>query len=398
MLWLGLARNEHSIVSTRRRNQLIKVALVISNLEYGGAQRQLVELTNMGRAAGIEYVLVALSDVVPLADKLTDRNQLYVIQKHFKFDFTVPIRLSRLLRRLEVDIAHGFLFDAEMACRIAALFAGDVIAVGSERNSDYRIKRIQLRAYRLTKSLRTACIANSESGAKYNARMLGYPSDHYHVVYNCVDTDRFCPRDKRQAQEQLGLDPNFSWVGMFGSFKAQKNHKVFFEAARRLIDSNDNVRLLLVGDTLAEGHRGTDEYKKDVLACVDRLGLAAYCNFLGNRQDVESVYPACDITVLPSLHEGTPNVALESMACGVPKIASDVSDNSKVIRNNETGRIVPVNDSAALAQAMRDLLEQSQFANYGSAARDWVCERFSKKALADNMAAVYQELVSARRR
>src|SRR5574338_1606365 len=111
---------------------------------------------------------------------------------------------------------------------------------------------------------------------------------------------------------------------------------------------------------------------------VDDIGVRDRCLFLGNRDDVERLYPACDVTVLPSLFEGTPNVALESMACGVPVIATDVSDNATIIPDGRAGYIVPLGDPARLAERIETILRDGALrASMSQAARAWVHAEFS---------------------
>jgi len=372
---------------------MVRVALVISNLEFGGTQRQLVELVNASQQLDVRYFVVSMSEVISLAGQIADPDVVRIVRKRSRFDLSVVPRMARLLRNLEVDIAHGFLFDAEIAVRLAGRIAGATAVIGSERNANYQIKKVQRLAYRLTHGMRDACVANSRAGAAFNARQIGYPSDHYRVVYNGVDTDRFCPSDRDTACEQLGLDAGYRWIGMVGSFKRRKNHSVFLKAARRVLDENPDVAIALAGDTLAGGLHGTDEYKREVMEEIESLDFGRRIKLVGNLQDIENFYAACDLTVLPSLHEGTPNVALESMACGTPVVASDVADNSIVIPHGDAGFIVPVNDVDAMADAMSRMLNKDVLSTMQVRARAWAIEQFGTAAYARAMLDVYEDVL-----
>jgi len=383
----------------------ICVVLVISNLEYGGAQRQVVDLANSVDPASTRMHVCSLSPYVPLADRLTSAKQrLHILTKRFKYDTTVPFRLAALLRRLDADVVHGYLFDAEIAARIAGLLARTPLVVGSERNTNYRMKRVQLAAYRATRRLVDLVVANSQAGAEFNSRVLGQPSSMYRVVHNGVDTERFRPADAQAIRRDLGLggaDPAVGAepiVGMFGSFKEQKNHPLFFEAASRVLRKVPGARFLLVGDQLYGGMHGSDAYKVRVMRLVDELGIRDRCLFVGNRVDVERLYPACDVTVLPSLFEGTPNVALESMACGVPVIATDVADNASIIPDGRAGYIVQLGDAAGLAERIVRLLSDDTHRKaMSAAAREWVQREFSTTRLAEKTDAVYRAALAAKR-
>lgn len=377
----------------------VRVLVVISNLEYGGAQRQVIELANQLDPARFDAHVCSLSDYTPLANLLADADRrLHVVRKTFKFDVTVVLRLARLMERLGIDIVHSFLFDAEIASRLAGRLSGIPIIVGSERNTDYHLKRRQLAAYRLTRGCVDLVIANSNAGADFNSRTLGFDRNRYRVVHNGVDVTRFRPGDGKEARVRLGIEEDERVVGIFASIKRQKNHLLFFRAAREILDRFPRARFLVVGDMLYAGMHGSDEYKVEVEKLVDELLVRDRCLFLGNRDDVELLYRACDVTVLPSLFEGTPNVLLESMACGVPVVASDVSDNAYIVPDGRAGRIVPIGDPKFLADRVCELLvDEERRREMGRAAREWVSGEFSTRALATKVGDIYLGLLETKR-
>ncbi|GIK23726.1 MAG: hypothetical protein BroJett005_31400 [Ignavibacteriota bacterium] len=378
----------------------LRVALVISNLEYGGAQRQVIELANHLDRGAFEVHVCSLSRYVPLAADLEDAaERLFVLTKRFKFDVSVIWRLAAWLRRIRADVVHSYLFDANIAARLAGRLAGVGAVIGSERNTDYHLKRRQRWAYRATRSCSDLIIANSRAGAQFNQRVLGHPEEHYRVVHNGVDTVRFRPQEKAVIRARLGLTAEAPVVGMFASFKAQKNHPLLLEAARRVLDRRADVKFLLVGDELHGGMHGSDAYKARVFGMIEALGLSRACVLAGNRDDVEDVYCACDVTVLPSLFEGTPNVLLESMSCGVPVVATDVADNAAIAPDGRVGFIVPLGDAGALADRLLRLIEDGELRRRcGAAARRWVESEFSTARLAEKTGTVYREALALRAR
>jgi glycosyltransferase involved in cell wall biosynthesis len=373
------------------------VVLVIDNLEYGGAQRQVVELANHIDSSRFDVHICSLSDYVPLADRMVDRQRrLHIITKRWKFDVTVVPRLTKLLHQLKADIVHGYLFAAEIAARLAGRLAGTPLIFGSERNTDYLLKRRQLIIYRLTRGCMDLILANSNAGMQFDCRLFGYHPSQCRVVHNGVDTQRFQPHDEQSLRRELGIGDAEYVVGMFASFKEQKNHPLFFGAARRVLQRFPQTRLLLVGDELYGGMYGSDDYKRNMDGLVDKLGIRERCLFLGNRRDVDRLYCVCDLTVLPSLFEGTPNVALESMACGVPVIATQVSDNAQIIPDGRVGYLIPLDDEVALFERICQLLEDNAGRlQMGQEARTWVESEFSIARLVDKTARVYQDALDS---
>ena len=245
--------------------------LVISNLEYGGAQRQVVELANNIDRARFDIHVCSLSKYIPLGSQLRDSDRrLHVIRKNWKFDITVVPRLAWLLRALKADIVHGYLFDAEIAARLAGRLAGTRAIIGSERNTDHYLKRRQLVVYRLTRGCVDLTIANSNAGAAYNGRMLGYDASHYRVVHNGVNTAAFVPQDGKAIRRGLGIGEDERVVGFFASFKQQKNHSLFFGCLKLVLEA-----IYLTIQEAIGGTRALLQYLwHRRLACVSTAGTA----------------------------------------------------------------------------------------------------------------------------
>jgi glycosyltransferase involved in cell wall biosynthesis len=259
------------------------------------------------------------------------------------------------------------------------------------------MKRRQVLLYRLTRPCVDLLIANSHAGAEFNQRVVGYPSSRYRVVHNGVDTERFAPGDAAPLRAELGVAPGEQVVGMFASFKQQKNHPLFFRAAARVLERFPRTRLLLVGDELYAGMHGSDAYKRDVLDLVDRLGLRERCIFAGNQDAVERYYPVCDVTVMSSHFEGTANAVLESLACGVPVVATNVSDTALILPDGRAGYVVPPEDDRAMSERIGALLGDDLLrSRMAQAARQWILQEFSSERLAAKTADVYLKELNAR--
>jgi glycosyltransferase involved in cell wall biosynthesis len=371
-----------------------RVLIVISNLGFGGAERQVVEFANNADPSELDLQLCSLSTNVPLAAQLRDPARLHIIPKRGKYDLRVVLGLARLLREQRIDIVHGYLFDAEIAAALAGRLAGTKAIVGSERSSMYSLSRVKRLAYRLARGCFDRIIANSSAGAQFNRRALGHASEKYRIVRNGVDVQRFHPMDRLAARTALGIGTQEKVVGMFATFKWQKNHALLLRAAKLLLPQCPELRLLFVGDTLGGNWEGSSDYAQSVHTLADELGLRAVCTFLGNRTDLPQLYSACDVTVLPSLLEGTPNAVLESMACGCPVIATDVGDNAIVAPHRRVGLIVPLGDPPALAAAILEVLNDPVWrAQMARDAREWAEREFSLNALSAGMLRVYRELL-----
>jgi glycosyltransferase involved in cell wall biosynthesis len=379
--------------------------LLVGSLEHGGAQRQVVELARHLDPERFAPLVCSLSPAVPLAAGLPDRVELFVAPRRWRFDPFPVFQVARLLRRRRVLLVHAFLFDAEMAARLAAPLAGVRAVVGSERNSNYRRPGLQRWCLRATRGAVGAVIANSHAGKTFHVATVGTDPERVHVVPNGVDVERFRPGDRAAARRELGLPPDAVVVGMVASFKPQKNHFMLLETASRLRERMPGLVFACAGEALAGAaggalgagtgrHRGVDEYHRRVREAIAREGLGDTVRLLGAVAAVERLHAACDLTVLTSDHEGTPNVLLESLACGVPAVATDVGDNARVLGAGRYGALVAAGDAAAMASSVEALLrDPSRREAMGRAARAWVEQEFSTRALAERTGRIYDDLL-----
>jgi glycosyltransferase involved in cell wall biosynthesis len=132
-----------------------------------------------------------------------------------------------------------------------------------------------------------------------------------------------------------------------------------------------------------------------MLALADSLGVSKAISYLGNRDDVADLYHACDVTVLTSKREGTPNVLLESMASGVPVVATDVADNATIVPDGRVGYVVAYDDDESMAERVGRLLtDRSARESFGQEARRWVEAEFTLDRLAAQTADVYRRVLA----
>lgn len=364
----------------------LRVLLVISDLGYGGAERQVVALANGLGRQGIEAFVATLSGHTPLADQLQDADRLHVVGRS-------PFRLARLLKELEIDVVHGFLLDAEIVSRVAARIAGGVRVIGSERSTRHHYTWWQTGLYKLTVHIMSLCIANTTEGAQWHARTFGLPTSRYRIVRNGVDTDRFRPGDAADTRQKLGVSTYEVLIGMFASFKPVKKHTLLIEALALLNERGVTCKVLLVGDRMQRGRHANAGLITRIETLIQDLHLEHQIIMVGHQADIERLYRACTLTVLPSDYEGTPNVVIESMACGIPAVVSDSTGNREVIVEGEGGLLFTPGSPKALADVLERLLKDGAgLASMRLRAREVSINRFGMSRMLEEMASAYRSL------
>jgi glycosyltransferase involved in cell wall biosynthesis len=150
----------------------------------------------------------------------------------------------------------------------------------------------------------------------------------------------------------------------------------------RTVAALDGARLVLAGD---------GSLRAEVVALARDLGVTDRVHLLGYVRDIGAWYGAFDAFLLTSANEGTPVVAIESLAAGVPVVGTDAGGTRTVVDEGETGFLLPVGDVANLAEALGRLRDDTELrARLGAAGRARMRERFSTERMVADVTGVYE--------
>jgi glycosyltransferase involved in cell wall biosynthesis len=185
------------------------------------------------------------------------------------------------------------------------------------------------------------------------------------------------------ARKRLGLPASASVAGWVGRHFDQKRPEQVCAIARRVTDELHDAHVVLVGDGPGL------ETSRAACAGQDRIHV------LGYRDDVDEIYEALDVMYLASAWEGLPRTILEAMAAGVPVVSTDVSGVSEVVREGETGFLVPADEPEFVADRILDLLaDRALIKRLGGEARATITREYSTTFMIEATATLYDNLLS----
>ena len=224
-------------------------------------------------------------------------------------------------------------------------------------------------------------ITDSESSAQEIRRIFKVHPDKMRTVYLGVDTDVFRRMDGHRRE------PNS--LIMVGRTEDRKKGILYLLQALRLLKGDDLNPKLTIVDQVGSGSMALD--------LVRKYELDGMVTFTGRLTTDELVrrYSAAEVAITPSLYEGFGLPAAEAMACGVPVIATTAGALPEVVKQGETGILVPPQDPHALAGAIKQLLaDESMRRRMGGEGRKRVERHFSWAEAARQMIQVYEEVLS----
>ena len=295
-------------------------------------------------------------------------------------------RLTRALRQFRPALLQTFLFHGNLIGRIAGRMAGVPNIVSGIRVAEHQ-SRWHGRLDRWTNFLVKHNVCVSQGVADFSIPQTGLQSSKVSVIPNGVDDKLYADAVPADVT-QLGLNPLFPVVITVGRLSEQKGIRYLLLAAAEVLRERPNCQFLFVGD-------GPERASLEALA--SSLAIGSSVRFVGHRADVPSLLKASGLFVLPSLWEGMPNALLEAMAAGLPVVATAVEGSREIIRNEESGLLVPPENPDALANAILRVLNDPLFSSrLACAAQSAVMQRFVNSTATAAYEQLYRRLIAAR--
>jgi len=399
------AEASYSKVAALERIRLVKFLTIFG---IGGTEKQVVNLTKRMDRSAFDLSFGCTNRWGALLDEVVQHQGIdvveYPLSSLYNFNaFRQQFRFARVLRKSRTQIVHSYNFYANVFCIPAAKLAGVPCVVASIRDLGIYLSPTKLVLQRLVCRMADRVVVNAGAIRDWLVEQ-GYPAHKIVVIRNGVDTSRFGARnDGARLRQELSLPPKAPLVTMLARLTPTKGIDHFLEAAAKLRGLHPDAHFLVVGECFmrsAEGEFVVDQrYRKVLQDKVESLGLADRVIFTGLRKDVPDVLAASAISVLPSLSEGISNTLLESMAAGLPVVATRVGGTPEAVTDGEQGLLVPPGDSQALASAISRVLSDPLLAmRLGNNGRRRVAEEFSFEAVVRRTEALYRELLAAKSR
>jgi glycosyltransferase involved in cell wall biosynthesis len=313
-------------------------------------------------------------------------------------DLRAAAQLWRILRRERPDVLHTHNPKPGLYGRVVGRLSGVPIVVNTNHGLYVTADHGRLR--------RTVVLGLEAVAARFShAELIQNPEDldlllrhrvnlrrRTRLLGNGIDLDRFrpgalAPTERATVRAELGAGPDDEVVGMVGRLVAEKGVLELLAAARGL---DDRYVVVVIGP---DDPAKPDALDRDTLRDAEAAGV----RFLGLREDVDRLYGAMDLFVLPSWREGFPRAAMEAAASGLPVIATDVRGCRQVVDHEATGLLVPVREPVPLADAIRALGEDpATRAAYGAAAAAKARREFDERRVVRTVLDTYASIAEGR--
>ncbi len=367
----------------------LTICHVLWSVEFGGAERVVLDLAREQKSAGHEVTVVTLSTAFAAltVDMRRAAGALECVPKRGRgVDLSLPIRLARWMRARGVQIVHT---HNEMPLIYGA--PAGKLAGASVVHSKHGVVPVRRTAHWLRRAAALAAdrfVAVSQATAETALANHECLPRKLRVVVNGTDLSRFpAPADARaRIRRELGIPIDACVLTSVGRLVKEKNHALLLRAAAPQL--RDDRRLVIVGD---------GPLRDELRARVASLENGRFVHLTGARRDVPELLSASDAYVLSSDSEGLPIGILEAWAAGLPVIATAVGGIPAAVQADVTGWLVPPGEEAPLGAALRRVFEaDAALRPMAERGRAHVLSTYSAGAMAGAYFALYEECLRAR--
>jgi glycosyltransferase involved in cell wall biosynthesis len=288
-------------------------------------------------------------------------------------DFRGAYQLARALKRYRIQILHSHMFRASLfASPLARVLKVPIVVDTSHGREVWRkgwkasffVDRFVARQVDHT-------IAVSNSTANYLIDQKHLSAAKIKVIHNGVDLQRYRhdAAAARDIKQLVMVDEKATLLVVVGRLEPQKGHRFLFEAMPAILNEFPNAHLACLGD---------GSLRADLERTVKSKKLDRAVSFVGHQTDIWRWLASADLSILPSLFEGLPMVAIESLASECPIVATAVDGTPEVVLDGVTGLLVPPENPESLARAILQMMRHPNRARQmAEAGRKFVLENFS---------------------
>lgn len=382
-------------------NARIRIAHCLEQVRSGGVERRRLSLARRLDPQRFEQIVICTEALPELRAEFDQAGcQVFELGRIRRgVDWPKIKAAAKLLREFRPDIVHGAVFEGVIIAALAGRLARVPVVIAEEIITPVGRRLTGHLYFRVLAGLADQVVAISAAVRDYLVDTIRLPRSKVRLIYNGVaEPEPASPEELRAIRTSLGIAEDAPVIGTLSRLAAPAGHqadshkRITFAiwAMERILDRFPSARLLIVGD-------GPDRELLEFHARFARGKVGEAVMFAGFQQRVRPYLECMDVLVHPAETEGLPLVLAEAMLASLPIVASDVAGSNEVVAEGDTGFLVPVRNSRALAERTIELLEDPRLrAEMGAAGLKRAREHFSEDRYVREVANLYEELAPNR--
>lgn len=366
----------------------MRILHINSSKSIGGGEIHTLNLVN-GLLEGNQTVFLACRTGSKLAS-MSQAQKISTLELDLKnsLDFISTIKLAKFCKKNNIDVIHAHLARDYWIAYITKLLYKRAKLVFT-RHVSFPIKSTLLKKKMYKSTDKIIAVASAVEKSLLDSGVV--IKEKISVIYNGIDVSKINNAVKNKLRKELDLNNDAVIIGTIGSFCPNKDQLTFIKSIPDIINKIPNAVFVIIGS-------GDENYKKELDELVKKLGLTGKVRFLGARSDIYDLIKDFNVFLLTSKQEGFPLVIIEAMAAGVPVISTNVGGISEVIKNNETGILIPPESPKELSKAVIELLSDKKLTkDIIDNAQIAVNKHFTVENMTSNTLNIYKQVMESKK-
>jgi len=360
-----------------------RIVHITFNMEIGGAEQVIYNLIEHTDPSKYEVSIICLEQPVGAFGKQLQKKgyEVTAFSRNPGVDFSLIKNIRDHIRLRNIDVLHCHQYTPYFYGIMGAAFTRCRV-IFTEHGRFYpdirKVKRVLINP--ILSLFTDGITAISAATRDALIRFENFPKDKIKVVYNGIDDARYLLPQDPNIKDSLGISEKAYILGTVARLDPIKNQKMMIKALNIVRQKYPETFLIIVGD-------GPE--RKNLEQFTEELGLSSHVIFTGFREDTHLFYKIMNIFLLTSFSEGTAMTLLEAMATGLPCIATAVGGNPEIVKEGETGFLIPSDDENILAEKIIALLaDENMIERMGKSGR----RRFEENFTVEKMVCSYQSM------
>lgn len=362
----------------------MNIALLITGLGMGGAERQVVDLADRFAALNHTVLIVYLTGEAAVFPSDPSIRVIGMGMTKTPWSFLNTYRHIRsLIQSFKPDVLHSHMVHANIMARLLRLSTKIPRLICTAHNTNEG-GALRMLAYRLTDSLADVSTNVSQEAVDSFITKKAVPKNKMITMYNGIDMNRFqfnsIARKTLRKTGNIGDDNTL--LLCVGRLNEQKDYHTMLRAFALSSHKKEGIYLWIAG---------IGEMESILLHTAKELGISEKVRFLGLRHDIPELMSACDIFCLSSAYEGFGLVVAEAMACERLVVATDCGGVKEVV--GENGILVAPRNYKAFSDAINEAfsrIEKDFYHGEGIKCRDRISKKFSLETITDKWLDLYK--------
>ncbi len=361
---------------------MIRVCQIVGNMNGGGVESVVMNYyRHIDRSkVQFDFIVTENSSIIPRQEMEDLGGRVFIVPAYTKLSQFKKACYDLFCEHKEWQIVHAHMNSLNVFPLKEAERAGIPVRISHSHSTAGKGEPIKNIAKTFLKPFANKYPTERFACSKYAGQWLFRKDAHFEIVYNAIDLLEyyFSAPIRTKVRSNLGIDNDQVVIGHVGRFMPQKNQSFLIESFAQTCKVRNDIVLLCVGS-------GDDEPKIKEMA--SELGIKNKVKFLGQRNDVNELYQAFDVFVLPSLYEGLGIVAVEAQAAGLPCLLSRTVTTEVDVTN--TCKFLPIDDpqvwvnefcnTKVRSDKERAQINKNDFVNYDIVRQgNWLTNKYEK--------------------